>query len=281
MATSQSRLYNFVNDKNSSIPITASKVDGELDAVIAALNRKVIVAASAPSSPSDGDTWIDLSKDPPQIKIYDLTNAGWTTAPIIISSPTQGDIVYYDGTNWAKLGVGTSGYFLKTQGSGANPAWTAPTATDLNVASQAQGDILYYDGSNWVRLAKGTAAQILQINAGATAPEWTAPVSASMKVKAWAKFAGDTANGSVSPDASYNITSIVKDSTGNWTVTLDTNFSSEHYVVVFGHSSNDTDRRADQSVNTQAAGSFKIANRDANNSSTDLDTIMFMCIGAQ
>ena len=35
----------------------------------------------------------------------------------------QGDILYYNGTDWVRLGAGTSGYFLKTQGTGANPVW--------------------------------------------------------------------------------------------------------------------------------------------------------------
>ncbi len=38
-------------------------------------------------------------------------------------SYTQGDILYYDGTNINNLGPGTSGDFLKTQGAGANPLW--------------------------------------------------------------------------------------------------------------------------------------------------------------
>jgi hypothetical protein len=36
---------------------------------------------------------------------------------------TQGDIVYRDASGLARLGAGTSGYFLKTQGTGANPTW--------------------------------------------------------------------------------------------------------------------------------------------------------------
>ena len=35
----------------------------------------------------------------------------------------QGDILYRDGSGLAKLGAGTSGQFLKTQGTGANPTW--------------------------------------------------------------------------------------------------------------------------------------------------------------
>lgn len=37
----------------------------------------------------------------------------------------QGDVLYFNGTNLAKLGAGTSGHFLKTNGAGANPEWAA------------------------------------------------------------------------------------------------------------------------------------------------------------
>ena len=36
---------------------------------------------------------------------------------------TQGDVLYHNGTNWAKLGAGTVGQYLKTGGAGANPSW--------------------------------------------------------------------------------------------------------------------------------------------------------------
>ena len=40
-----------------------------------------------------------------------------------MGSDAQGDILYYNGSNYVRLAAGTSGYFLKTQGSGANPVW--------------------------------------------------------------------------------------------------------------------------------------------------------------
>ena len=36
---------------------------------------------------------------------------------------TQGDILYRDGSGLQRLGAGTSGQFLKTQGASANPVW--------------------------------------------------------------------------------------------------------------------------------------------------------------
>tara|TARA_R100000951_G_scaffold115708_1_gene124675 strand:- start:162 stop:938 length:777 start_codon:yes stop_codon:yes gene_type:complete len=47
---------------------------------------------------------------------------------------TQGDILYRDGSGLQKLAAGTSGQFLKTQGSGANPVWsTADSGKTLGV----------------------------------------------------------------------------------------------------------------------------------------------------
>jgi hypothetical protein len=42
-----------------------------------------------------------------------------------ISSAAQGDILYRGAATWARLAAGTSGWFLKTNGAGADPAWAA------------------------------------------------------------------------------------------------------------------------------------------------------------
>lgn len=41
---------------------------------------------------------------------------------------TQGDIIYHNGTDNVRLGPGTNGHFLQTQGAGANPQWAAAGA---------------------------------------------------------------------------------------------------------------------------------------------------------
>jgi len=46
-----------------------------------------------------------------------------------IGSAAQGDILYRDAASWARLGAGSSGQFLKTQGAGANPIWAAAAGT--------------------------------------------------------------------------------------------------------------------------------------------------------
>ena len=53
--------------------------------------------------------------------ILPLANGG---LGVDLSSLSQGDILYFDGSTITKLVAGTSGQFLKTLGAGANPAWS-------------------------------------------------------------------------------------------------------------------------------------------------------------
>ena len=46
-----------------------------------------------------------------------------TGAKIALGSDAQGDIMYYNGTDYVRHAPGTSGQFLKTQGAAANPTW--------------------------------------------------------------------------------------------------------------------------------------------------------------
>ena len=59
---------------------------------------------------------------------------------IALGSDEQGDIMYYDGTNWARLVHGTDGQFLKTQGDSANPVWAAATVSSLACDDLSVGD---------------------------------------------------------------------------------------------------------------------------------------------
>lgn len=49
-----------------------------------------------------------------------IGDVGGIPAP---GSPTQGNVIYYNGSAWVVLAPGTSGQFLQTLGAGANPAW--------------------------------------------------------------------------------------------------------------------------------------------------------------
>lgn len=59
MSTLALRQYNFLDDKNNAIPITAARHDAELDNIIIKLNQKAVISNSAPSSPIAGMLWYD------------------------------------------------------------------------------------------------------------------------------------------------------------------------------------------------------------------------------
>lgn len=111
MSTTISRLYSWVTDRLAGVKITDTKVDAEMDQVIVGLNRKVLCAGSAPSSPIAGQTWVDTTNK--LLKLY--RNNEWviqgivhvgTAAPATVQ---EGDLWYdttnnllksYDGATW-------------------------------------------------------------------------------------------------------------------------------------------------------------------------------------
>jgi hypothetical protein len=85
--------------------------------------------------------------------------SGTTGRNVTELTGTQGDILYHNGTNWAKLAAGTDGKVLGTQGSGANPRWQPVVAngvyvdnvTDLEakVNAASAGDVIYIAPGNY------------------------------------------------------------------------------------------------------------------------------------
>ncbi len=59
----------------------------------------------------------------------DPEDASLTQVLDLVGSVTYGDILYRDSTSWARLPAGTSGHYLKTQGAGAAPTWSAVSAS--------------------------------------------------------------------------------------------------------------------------------------------------------
>lgn len=105
---------------------TAYVVD---DIVTSSDETFICILASTGNATSNATYWTKLAA-----KGTDGTDVGTTLT-------TQGDILYRDGSGLQRLAAGTSGKFLKTQGSGANPVWD--TAGGHLVAFYND-----YDGSN-------------------------------------------------------------------------------------------------------------------------------------
>ena len=90
----------------------------------------ICIQAGTGNATSNASYWTKLAA-----KGSDGTDVGTTLT-------TQGDILYRDSSGLQRLGAGTSGQFLKTQGTGANPVWSTLTDApvtrllDVNVSSQ-------------------------------------------------------------------------------------------------------------------------------------------------
>lgn len=94
----------------------------------------------------------------------------------------QGNILYYTGSAWAVLAPGTSGWFLKTQGVGANPVWaaagsgsvTSVTFTgDGTVLSSTPSGAVTTSGTVTASLANAATKTLLgNATAGSAAPTY-------------------------------------------------------------------------------------------------------------
>ncbi len=84
---------------------TAYAVD---DVVSHSGSSYICILASTGNAPTNTTYWNIMSQGG--------TDVGTTLT-------TQGDLLYRDGSGLQRLGAGTSGQFLKTLGTGANPTW--------------------------------------------------------------------------------------------------------------------------------------------------------------
>lgn len=126
-----------------------------------------------------------------------------TTATLLLDSvfsSSRGAVLYRGATAWVALAPGTSGQFLATGGTTADPSWqnapitgaatpnlrivsnisgssAVPTGNTLSaifdaVLTSARGSIIYRTNSGWTALAPGTAGQVLTTNGGTADPTW-------------------------------------------------------------------------------------------------------------
>jgi hypothetical protein len=101
----------------------------------------ICIQASTGNATSNTSYWTKMAA-----KGTDGTDLGTTLT-------TQGDIVYRDASGLARLGAGTSGQVLQTNGTGANPSWGTVSSDFVKISSgtiSSGSGVLDIDGtSNW------------------------------------------------------------------------------------------------------------------------------------
>jgi len=188
-----------------------------------------------------------------------------------VGSPTNGQLLQYvtASSKWQAATVIDTNTALGTSDSVAPSQKAAKTYADTKIP-KTDIDTTTTLGTSDTKVPSQKAVK--------TYADTKAPLAGG--IKAWAKWNGRT-TGTVTADASYNVTSIVRNSAGNWTITWATDFSSANYVIMIQYGSNESDARASLSVYSQAAGSCVIRCVDANNSAVDIDFVHIMAIGTQ
>lgn len=162
MSSQIARLYDFETDKLNGVPITASRVDAELDQLITSANQKVLIKATSPSTPIAGMLWYDSTNK--YLKEY--RNNEWVIRGIVhigSSAPSTSQ----DGDLWHDT---TNELLKKYDGS----SWTIVGGTSTTPAT-VQGDILYASSTNTLAaLAKDANATRYLSNTGTSNnPAWS------------------------------------------------------------------------------------------------------------
>ena len=100
----------------------------------------------------------------------------------------------------------------------------------------------------------------------------TAHVPSDMRIKAWTRFDGtDT----ITNGDNYNVTSVVRDSAGLYTITWDTDFSNAYYCATV------TTNGRTSRINAQAAGTLQVATYNSGGTITDASIVCVIAIGDQ
>ena len=94
-----------------------------------------------------------------------------------IAGLAQGDILYYNGTDWVRLGAGTSGQYLETRGSGQNPQWSTVSTGAYSIAQFSDAGTLsptstntantaHRLGSNEITVTPSASTDLIELSMG-------------------------------------------------------------------------------------------------------------------
>jgi len=72
--------------------------------------------------------WCYVSKSSELGSVSDLDSL----TDVVIDTIEQGDVIYYNGSNWVNLHHGASGQVLETQGDSANPLWATLAVNNIS-----------------------------------------------------------------------------------------------------------------------------------------------------
>lgn len=90
----------------------------------------------------------------------------------LVGGAAQGDILYRGAAGWARLGAGTSGQFLQTQGAAANPQWSTPAGSgdvSSNTATSVDGELVLFNLTSGKSIKRAALTGLIKATAGVAA----------------------------------------------------------------------------------------------------------------
>jgi len=122
---------------------------------------------------------------------WNITNPGFNLEGLLTSTESsfvtdlvglsyvEGDILYHNGTNIVRLGIGTDGQVLTVNNLAAAPQWETPVTGYTNLTSfvdQTAWRVFYSNGLGDVtELALGASGTFLKSNGATSAPTFAVP----------------------------------------------------------------------------------------------------------
>jgi hypothetical protein len=229
--------------------------DGSIDAAhlasssvtTAKINADAVTAAKIGDDVIDSEHYVDASIDAAHLASSSVTTAKINDNAVTLgklSDGTQGGILYYaSGGAPTELAASTDGYFLKTQGASANPVWAASSsgpsqAVQSDIEGETNEDT--YLPPDLVHFSPGVAKFYVKFDASAGVQ-----------------------------GTAYNTTSVADNGTGDWTVTIGTDFSSADWACSCTIETGYTRSANIASSGGQAAGTLQVRSTDNNGTMSD------------
>ncbi len=170
--------------------------------------------------------------------------------PAIISNYNNSKHIQMDaGDSGAGIQISTGHYFAINHQPYADRGTTNNLTERLRIASAGQIGIA---GANY-----GTTGQVLTSQGSSSAVQWT-----STAAKAYVNFDGTSAGTNKTIRDSHNVSSVVDNGTGDYTINFSTAFANTNYVITVGHSNanNNGSTHGVLYTNTITTGSVQVMN---------------------
>jgi len=109
---------------------------------------------------SDGDKFLKLKSDRSAVEYVNGVSADGVVNFSDVSNLAQGDVLYFNGTNITRLGAGSAGEVLQTNGTGANPSWISVSGAPNTVQRSTSTSALSFVPANTVNVIDSSAGSI-------------------------------------------------------------------------------------------------------------------------